>query len=405
MAKMFPTQFKGVRYREHETRKNGIRPDKYFYIRYRIGKKLREDGWGWESEGFAAKDAFIERERIMRAIKTGDEVVTLADRRAEAQCKREEKAAAAESYRVAGITFGQFFNETYVPHKDKKAVRPELSLYKMWLEPVIGNKPFAKISEFDLERIKKQAVSNGKALRTVQYCFAVVRQVFSEAHRHGVYKGEHPVSKNVRRRIRFDNKKLGYLTSDEANALLEALAVKSQQLHDMATLSLYCGLRAGEIFSLDWCDVHLSDRTLTLRDTKNSKTRMVIMPDQALKLFAGYSIGEGNKPVFVNTKGERIGQVSKTFERVVDTLGLNKDIDDRRYKVTFHTLRHTFASWLASGGIPLYTIQKLLGHSTIQMTERYAHLCPGHLDQVANVLSLMAEVTSDNIVMASTATG
>jgi integrase len=59
-------------------------------------------------------------------------------------------------------------------------------------------------------------------------------------------------------------------------------------------------------------------------------------------------------------------------------MGLNEGITDPRQKVTFHTLRHTFASWLAIQGESLITIKELLGHKSMAMTERYSHLTPDH---------------------------
>ena len=83
--------------------------------------------------------------------------------------------------------------------------------------------------------------------------------------------------------------------------------------------------------------------------------------------------------VFKNRKGEKIKEISNAFSRTVNELGFNDDIEDKRYKVCFHTLRHTFASWLVEGGTDLYAVQKPMGHSTISMTERYAHLSNGTL--------------------------
>lgn len=66
----------------------------------------------------------------------------------------------------------------------------------------------------------------------------------------------------------------------------------------------------------------------------------------------------------------------KTFYRAVDKSGLNQNVTDRRQRVVFHTLRHTFASWLVQKGVHLSTIGQLLGHTSMKMTMRYAHLDP-----------------------------
>ena len=60
-------------------------------------------------------------------------------------------------------------------------------------------------------------------------------------------------------------------------------------------------------------------------------------------------------------------------------------------KVVFHTLRHTFASWLVMKGVPLYTVSKLLGHSSLVMTYRYAHLAPDVQKDAVNLLAALAE--------------
>jgi integrase family protein len=70
----------------------------------------------------------------------------------------------------------------------------------------------------------------------------------------------------------------------------------------------------------------------------------------------------------------------------VEKLGLNAGVNDPRQKVVFHTLRHTFASWLVQKGVPLHTVAELMGHRSIAMTQRYAHLSPESLRNAVNLL-------------------
>lgn len=87
--------------------------------------------------------------------------------------------------------------------------------------------------------------------------------------------------------------------------------------------------------------------------------------------------------VFKDSNGNKIKKISKTFNRTVEGLKLNKGVTDSRDKVIFHTCRHTFASWHVQNGTDLYTVKELLGHSTIQLTERYSHLRPDGLKSAA----------------------
>ena len=78
--------------------------------------------------------------------------------------------------------------------------------------------------------------------------------------------------------------------------------------------------------------------------------------------------------------------MSLTFERAVKACQLNKGYNDRRQKVVFHSLRHTFASRLVQKGVSLYEVKELLGHSDIKMTMRYAHLANETLRQAISKL-------------------
>jgi len=136
-------------------------------------------------------------------------------------------------------------------------------------------------------------------------------------------------------------------------------------------------LRAGEIFDLRGQDIDFQNSIIRVVDPKNKAPRSAYMT-QAVKEVLKARLPENlNDLIFTDRwHGEEIESVSRTFQRAVDKLGFNKNVEDRRQKVVFHTLRHTFGSWLAIQGTPILTIKELLGHKSLAMTERYSHLIP-----------------------------
>lgn len=230
----------------------------------------------------------------------------------------------------------------------------------------------------------------------------MVRQVLNFAIEHGFLKGENPTKKV--KKLKFDNKRLRFLSVAEAETRLTALKAKSKDLHDQSLTSLHTGARAGEIFRLEFSDLHFETDQITLRDTKNAETRIVYMSDTLKKMFIERkaAIKEKQKKkkdwnsqnlVFPGRGGRPITSVSRTFDRVIEDLGLNEGITDRRQRMTFHNLRHTAASWLVQAGKPLYTVQKLLGHKKYEMTDRYSHPAPGNLRDTAKFFDTMKTTT------------
>ncbi len=228
----------------------------------------------------------------------------------------------------------------------------------------------------------------GRAPRSIQYAFTCIQMVISHAIKLGYYQAVNPIlalPKNSR--LKFDNRKTRFLSHEDADRLLEVLAKKSEQVCDMTLLSLHCGLRFGEIAALTWGDIDQTHGFITLRDTKSGKDRTVTMTGEVTEMFKSRD-GKYGELVFSCRTGKPQRMLSRTFARTVEELGFNDGVNDsdRKQKITFHSCRHTCASWLVMVGVPLYTVQKILGHSTIAMTERYAHLAPKEFKAAANLM-------------------
>ena len=165
------------------------------------------------------------------------------------------------------------------------------------------------------------------------------------------------------------------------------------QLHDITVFGLYAGLRAGEIFSLKWRDIDLTNGLISIKDPKNATNRSAYINAPIREVLwrrkeEGYS---KSSFIFKSRSGEKIREVSNTFDRAIEMLEFNKGLDDPRERVVFHTTRHTFASWLAMDGTPLGLIQMLMGHKNIEMTIRYAKYSPGHQREAVERMAQMPQ--------------
>lgn len=377
MNKWFSTNFPGVRYREHATRKHGVAADRYFAIRAQVAGRRHEEGLGWASEGWSAKKASLILADLKKAHITGEGPRSLSEKREIENQKREAEAAIQEEQKKDALTVAEFVERDYFPQaeRDKKpnTVRSERMLYKIWLAPVIGDKPIRSVTSFNVEKIKRNMADAGKAARTIELALALTRQIFNHARRAGLWQGDGPTSSVKKPKV--NNGRMRYLTKGEAQTLLEALRERSHDTHDAALLSLHCGLRQGEIFALRWSDVDLERNLLSIRDAK-AGDRTAFLTEQAAEVLKVRGAGAPSELVFQQKSGQQKDGISKTFARTVEDLGLNAGVDDRRQRIVFHSCRHSYASWLVEEGVDLYTVQRLLGHKTGVMTQRYAHLNP-----------------------------
>lgn len=387
------TKHLGVRYREHATRKHGVGFDRCYSVRYKLNGKDKEEVVGWGSHGMTADRASKILAEIKENIRLGSGPQSLSEiRQANEEAQRLERQR-AQRRKLEEVTFSQFWSETYLPdaetRKTKKTVEAERGLYKNWIQPVIGDVSLHKIDAKKIDELTRRALKAGMSDRTVQYIMAVISQVWNQAATHDIIQGDSPTKRAKKPKI--NNKRDRFLKPEEARQILAALKVRSTDTHDEALLSLFSGLRAGEIHSLVWGDIDLMNGDIFVRNPKNKKDRHVPMTSEVRAMFERrYSNQAEEALVFPATNGKKRLWVSDLFPKVVDELGFNDGVTDSKKMVVFHTLRHTCASWAVQKGNPLYAVGKLLGHSTHEMTQRYAHLAPESLEKV--VLSLEGQL-------------
>ncbi|NLT47330.1 MAG: site-specific integrase [Clostridiales bacterium] len=403
-AKWMKSRFPGVRYREHESRRYGVKFDRYYSVRYKLNGKDKEEALGWASQGWTEQKAVECLAELKQNHRTGEGAQTIKEKREKAEAQRQAEIEVAEQEKRDNMTFADVWKEYHGKQPEGKALEDqrkqkkfdrEDQLYRLWIAPVISEMKIRLISPVNLKRIEKNMEDAGKAPRSIQYAFALIRQVYNFAKKNDLFSGDIPTSKIKWPKV--DNGRARYLTPDEANTLLQALKEKSQDTYGISLLSFQCGLRFGEVAHLRWSDVDYERGLLLIRDAK-AGTRHAFLTEQVAEMLKNRIQGEPYNLIFPAKNGGVMPRISPTFHRVVKELGLNKGIDDRRQKLVFHSARHSFGSLLAEQGQDLYTIQKLIGHKTVTMTQRYSHLTENKLRNAVESLGKAFEKNRDNVI-------
>jgi integrase len=332
--------------------------------------------------------AAIIRAKLVDNVRTGKHPQSMQEMREmdADRVKAEERAAAEEE--CLNIPLDTVAQE-YLVGLNESTQKANTSRYNNHIKPIFGNTPLRNIDPLSLERFKRKLFKKGLAPKTVHHTLTIIRTIYRKAVAWDYYNGPIPTSKIEF--PKFNNKRLRFLTYDEADLLLKALAERSLRTRDQALIALQCGLRSGEIRAMKWGDLDFKNGIITLPDTKVGESQQAFMPEEVKEVLLDRIPRKVSSDayVFPGKVGKKQFKISDTFKRTVFDLGLNEGVEDTRNKVVFHSLRHTFCSWLAMQGTPLFTIQQLARHKSLAMTERYSHLLPDHKQ---DAVKAMAEV-------------
>lgn len=181
-----------------------------------------------------------------------------------------------------------------------------------------------------------------------------------------------------------------FLSESEAERLMVCINnSQNKLLRYFVPLALVTGARKRELLDAQWSHFDLPKKIWSIPMTKSGRPRYVPLTDQALQVLVNlelFLISLGMRDDLAGTPwlfpNPRTGKPYNTIFKAWNTARNEAGLGD----VRIHDLRHSFASALVNKGVPIYDVQKLLGHSNIKTTERYAHLAPDRLRESASVI-------------------
>ena len=365
VADLADSQFRGLLLR--------INPggSKVWYYRWQRGRMIKL-GTFPEMNTFDARR--IAKDRMIEAAGGADLV----------EAKRERQRPQAQ-----GMAFAEFVAEQYLPEITVRMTKKGFEGYRCRLNrdllPLLGDKPLKSIELQTIEKWRTKRRAEGKSNGYIDASVAVARSVLRLAlDRKEIdidpLKGIKPLP--------VDNSRARYLSDDERRRLSDALAglPRGDFMRCGIIMSLNTGIRAGELFTLQWADIDLAAGVLKVQahNSKSRKARWIPLNHDALMAIdelaerkAGpYLIHHGGGGPYTSTK-------FRLFPQFLKGIGITE--------LRWHDLRHDFASRLVQSGVDLNTVRELLGHSDLKMTLRYAHLAPHNARRAVDLLAGAAQ--------------
>lgn len=289
------------------------------------------------------------------------------------------------------LTFTAFSRDFYIPHATmhKKTWKEDVYKLDRRIIPVLGNLRLSSITIRDITTFHAKEKERNSAT-TANHYLVLIKRMLNLAVKWGLLEKNPAAGLD---KFKEPPHRERYLTKEELPRFLKVLDQQEDRLSKAAIkLLLFTGCRKGEILSLRWDQVRLDEGRLFLPITKNGHARSVILNSKAKEVLAELTKEKKNSEyVFPSRSGSRKGHIQdlrKPFHRVCEAANIEG--------LRIHDLRHSFATIAVMGGASLYDIQKLLGHSDISMTQRYAHMVDDSLQRATDNVSSLIDQASNS---------
>jgi integrase len=258
------------------------------------------------------------------------------------------------------------------------------TIWRVSLLPVLGDTRLDRIDAASIDTLMRVLRERGLSAKTINNALSSLRTALTHAEEWKLISAVPRV-----RWLKVPQQKFDFFTFEEAASLVERGGLP------MAVVALKTGMRIGELLALRWSDVSMERKSVTVArsvfwakgtahegDTKTGKVRTLRLTGQVVAALEQLQPDPRKRTgyVFTDAAGKRLTRngCRRPLWRAQDAAGLRR--------TGWHVCRHTFASHLVMKGVPLATVQQLMGHTTIAMTMKYAHLAPDHLKSAMDLL-------------------
>lgn len=281
-------------------------------------------------------------------------------------------------------TFAEFISERYLPYVEsyKRSANSDDSYLRNQILPVLGKKYLDEITKKDIIDFHHGLKAKGYKPGTCNRSLVLVRYAFNLAIRWEIPGVTKNPTKDVPLFEDLAGKRDRFLTQEETHRLFEAVkASENPMLQFIVPMLILTGARKREVLDAKWEDFDMERRQWRIPVTKLGRPRYVPISSGVLNLLANVPHDEKIPYVFPNPEtGKPYREIFKSWDTARKRAGLAE--------VRMHDLRHSFASFLVNAGRTLYECQRILGHTQIKTTQRYAHLSQDTLIDAADAVGI-----------------